>query len=133
MGAVGAQLLSELDHALRITKEEPNIWFGGMIVIFAGDFHQHSPLSETPLYQPISNTENQSNTEISKWLGQLAWKSIDAVVELKEQKCMEFDLKYSNAVNNLWLWQCTPADVELFNSHLIESNENPNGIDMGLI
>ena len=69
VGAVGAQLLSELDHALRITKEEPNIWFDGMIVIFAGDCHQHSPVSETPLYQPISNTENQSNTEISKQLG----------------------------------------------------------------
>ena len=39
VGAVGAQLLSELYHALRIAKEEPNIWFGGMIVIFAGDFH----------------------------------------------------------------------------------------------
>ena len=66
MGAVGAQLLSEPDHALHIAKEEPNIWFGGMIVIFAGDFHQHSPVSETPLYQPISNTVNE-------------------VVELKEQ------------------------------------------------
>ena len=80
MGAVGAQLLSELDHALHITKEEPNIWFGGMIVIFAGDFHQHALVSETPLYQPISNIEIQSNTEISKQLGQLAWKSINAVV-----------------------------------------------------
>ena len=49
VGAVGAQLLSEPDHALHIAKEEPNIWFGGMIVIFAGDFHQHSPVFETPL------------------------------------------------------------------------------------
>ena len=92
MGAVGAQLSSELDHALRITKKEPNIWFGGMIVIFAGDFHQHSPVSETLLYQPISNTENKSNTEISKQLGWLAWKSINAVVEWKGQKCMGLDL-----------------------------------------
>ena len=38
IGSVGQQLLSEIDHALRITKERPDAWFGGMIVIFAGDF-----------------------------------------------------------------------------------------------
>ena len=46
---------------------------------------------------------------------------------------MELDLEYSNAVNNLQLRQCTPRDIELFNSHLIKNNENANGIDMGLI
>ena len=66
IGSVGQQLLSEIDHALRIAKERPDEWFGGIIVIFAGDFHQHAPMSETALYQPISNSMRQDNSEIKK-------------------------------------------------------------------
>jgi len=55
IGSVG-QLSSQFDHALRIAKERPDAWFGGMIVIFSGDFHQHAPVSESALYQPISNS-----------------------------------------------------------------------------
>jgi len=49
-------ILSEIDQALRIAKERPDAWFGGMIVILAGGFHQHAPVSENTLYQPISNS-----------------------------------------------------------------------------
>ena len=68
IGAVGAQLLSELDHALCVAKERPDVWFGGMIIIFAGDSHQHAPVSDTPLYQPISNKINLPLKLLSDWV-----------------------------------------------------------------
>ena len=34
IGSVGQQLLSEINHALRISKERPDAWFGGIIVFF---------------------------------------------------------------------------------------------------
>ena len=59
IGSVGQQLLSEIDHALRIAKQRPDSWFGGMIVIFSGDFYQHPPVSETALYQPIIHNQEE--------------------------------------------------------------------------
>ncbi len=132
IGGIGQQLICEIDQALHIAKERSNAWFGGMIVIFCGDFYQHAPVSEAPLYQPISNSMRQNNTEIKKRLGRLAWKSIDTVIELNEQKQMENDIEYAAAVNCLRLCQCTIDDVELFNSRLIKGTINPHGIDMGL-
>ena len=66
IGSVGQQLLSEIDQALQIAKERSDLWFGGMIVIFAGDFYQHAPISENALYQPISNSMRQNNDEIKQ-------------------------------------------------------------------
>ena len=132
IGSIGQQLICEIDQALRIAKERPNTWFGGIIVIFSGDFYQHAPVSETLLYQPISNSMKQSDAEIKKRLGHLAWKSIDTVIELNEQRCMENDPEYAAAVNRLCFHQCTIDDVDLFNSRLIKGTTNPQGVDMGL-
>src|SRR5882724_4580418 len=85
----------------------PDIWFGGMIVNFSGDFYQHPPVSETALYQPISNSMRQDNNEIKKRLGRLAWKSIDTIIELNEQKHMESDSEYAGAVNRPRNRKCT--------------------------
>ena len=35
---LSCELMSELDSALRFAKEKPNQWFGGIMVIFAGEF-----------------------------------------------------------------------------------------------
>jgi hypothetical protein len=43
---------------------------------------------------------------------------------------MKGDAGYSQAVNNLHTCQCTNEDVNLFNSCVIKSIQNPNGIDM---
>jgi hypothetical protein len=41
---VGLQLLAKINHALRFTKERPDKWFGGIVVIFSGDFYQFPPV-----------------------------------------------------------------------------------------
>ncbi|KAF5362237.1 hypothetical protein D9756_001995 [Leucocoprinus leucothites] len=127
-----AQLLCEIDHALRFAKEQPNEWFGGMTIIFAGDFYQYPPVGGTPLFTPIGSNVTQSNDELMKCLGWLAWKSVNTVIELIEQQRMKDDIEYAAAVQYLHVRSCTDLDVEIFNSRIIKSDQNPSGVDMGI-
>jgi PIF1-like helicase len=117
---VSAQLLCEIDHALRFAKERPNEWFGDIHVIFAGDFFQFPPVGGTPLYVPIAPYGSQSTTEIMKRLGRLAWKSVTDVISFMEQQRMKKDVEYAAAVTRLRVRECTLADVDLFNSQVIK-------------
>ena len=49
---LSTQLAAEMDHAMRYAKE----YFGGVIVIFAGDFYQYPPVFGSPLYTPIKKS-----------------------------------------------------------------------------
>ncbi|KAG1887499.1 uncharacterized protein F5891DRAFT_966965, partial [Suillus fuscotomentosus] len=73
--------------------------FGGVTVIFSGDFYQFPPVGGTALYTPISLYAGQNDAEIHKRLSQLAWKLINTVVNLMEQQHMKDDLEYGEAVN----------------------------------
>ena len=127
---LSAQLLSEIDHALRYAKEHPNDWFGNISVIFAGDFYQYPPVGGTPLYTPISWYAGQSDQEIQKRLGCLTWKTIDTVVTLTEQQQMKNDPGYGDAVNRLHVRKCTYKDLELFNTRLMKSASYADGVNM---
>ena len=129
---VSQQLISEIDHALRYATERPDEWFGGIKVIFSGDFFQYPPIHATPLYSPIPSTNNNQKDDINRRLGRLAWKTIDAVVFLTEQERMRGDPEFGAAINRLRTRECTVDDVDLFNSRLIKSADNPTGIDMCL-
>ena len=127
---LSAQLLSEIDHALRYAKECPDDWFGNVSVIFAGDFCQYPPVGGTLLYTPISRYANQSNQEIQRRLGRLAWKNVDTVVTLTEQQQMRSDPAYGDAVSRLRVHKCTLEDVDMFNSRLMKSAVQADGVDM---
>ena len=95
------QLIAEIDHALRFAKESPQVWFGGVAMIFAGDLFQYPPIGGSPLYTPISAYACQTNDEIQKRLGQLAWKTIDMVVNFTKQQRIKGDLEYGETVAHL--------------------------------
>ena len=127
---LGAQLMCQVDHALRFAKENPNEWFGGINVIFAGDFYQYPPVGSMPLYTPIQQKAPQKSTNIEKRLGRLAWKSVNVVVSLSEQQRMKDDLEYASAVGRLRIRECNLGDVELFNSRVVRSVRHPDGLEM---
>jgi hypothetical protein len=77
-------LNSELDHTLRYAKEHLDAWYGGLHVIFSGDFYQYPPVGGSALYTPIPHMSQQTNDNIQQRLGHLAWKTINAVVTLTE-------------------------------------------------
>ena len=129
---LSSQLLCEIDHALRFAKESPDEWFGGVTTIFAGDFYQYPPVVGTALYTPISMYAGQSNEEIQRRLGRMAWKTVDTVIELSEQQRMKEDPEYACAVQRLRIRQCHLEDMDLFNSRLMKSISRPDGVDMGI-
>lgn len=130
---VGAQLLCDLDLILRCVREVDD-WFGGINIIFAGDFFQLPPVQATPLYKPISKFTKKtgSDAQARERHGRIAWKQVDTVIELTEQKRMEHDKEFAEAVLRLRLHEpLTQDDVDLFNSRVIKSYENPDGVDLG--
>ena len=58
------QLICEVDHALRYATERADKWFGGICVIFAGDFCQYPPIGGTPLYCPIPNGNSRRKDDV---------------------------------------------------------------------
>ncbi|KAI5987835.1 hypothetical protein EDD15DRAFT_2117855, partial [Pisolithus albus] len=92
--------------------------FGGMAMIFTGDFFQYPPVGGTPCYSPISRYAGQTKLEIKRRLGRLAWKTVNTVVNLTEQQRMKGDLEYGSAVQRLHIRECTLDDVDLFNSRV---------------
>jgi len=127
------QLLAQIDHALRYAKEKPNAWFGGVTIIFAGDFYQFPPVGGSPLYSPIAPYAGQTDAEVQKRLGQLAWKTVNVVITLSEQQRMKEDVEYGHAVSRLRMRQCTKDDVELFNSRIMKTSYRPDGVDLATL
>jgi hypothetical protein len=107
------------------------LWFRGVNVIFAGDFYQYPPVGGSPLYTPISAYAGQNDAEIQKRLGRMAWKTVNTVINLTEQQRMKADPEYGEAVMHLCSRTCMQDDVDLFNSRVIKSLNNPGGVDMG--
>ena len=127
---LSAELLSEIDAALRFSKEVADEWFGGITVIFAGDFFQYPPVCATPLYNPITTHGKNSDSELAKRIGRLAWKSLNAVMTFTQQKRMETDPQYVSAVTHLRTRECTLDDIDLFNSRIVKSSNFEHGILM---
>jgi hypothetical protein len=127
---IGAQLLCQIDHALRFAKEKRDEWFRGINMIFAGDFYQYPPVGSTPLYTPIQPKAPQKAADIEKRLGRLAWKSINAVISLSKQQRMKDDPEFAAAVGRLRIRECNLGDVELFNGRVVKSIRNPYGLEM---
>jgi hypothetical protein len=128
---MGAQLLCEIDHTLCFAKEVCNEWFGGITVVFAGDYYQYPPVGGTPLYVPLSVNGRQTSDELLHRLGCLAWKTVDTVVELTEQQRMKGDPEYGAAMQRLHMRQYVLEDAALFNTRVIKGVSNPTGVDMG--
>ena len=93
---IGCSLLHDISHALSLAKENPAP-FGGINVIFAGDFAQLPPVGYKRLYSNIMKPTHVNNTKQKSAgekdvIGKLLWLSIRKVVILKEVWCQKIDL-----------------------------------------
>jgi len=127
------QLLAQIDHALWYAKERPDQWFGGVHIIFAGDFYQFPPVGGSPLYSPIASYAGQNDAEVQKRLGRLAWKMVNVVINLTDQQRMKDDVEYGDAVKRLRVRKCTEDDVDLFNSRVMKMSSKLDGVDLSSV
>lgn len=132
MSMVGLYFLAQIDRALRYGKENFDDYFGGLIVILSGDLYQFPPILDRPVYSEIQSLAPVTDRELMVRLGKLAWNSVTDVVELHRQHRMVDDPEYGLAVNRLRTAQCTPADVDLFNSRVMRGQHNRQGVDLSL-
>ncbi|KAF5357492.1 hypothetical protein D9758_012512 [Tetrapyrgos nigripes] len=124
-------LFAEIDTALRFATENYDEYFSGIFLVAAGDFNQLPPVAGCPLYMPIrSKPTASSQNEIERRMGRMAWKRLNAVINLTEQKRMALDPEYGSAVLRLRNRECTEDDVTLFNSRRIKSWNHLSGLEL---
>jgi hypothetical protein len=113
---IGCSLLLQIHEALVDAKgrTEP---FGGVNVIFAGDFAQLPPVSQTKLF---SQAKSAKETTV---FGQLLWRSIETVVMLTEQmrQVGTGNERFVEMLSRLRDGRCTQADYDLLNTRLLSN------------
>ena len=113
---IGCSLLLQIHEALVDAKgcTEP---FGGMSVIFAGDFAQLPPVSQTKLF---SRAKSAKETTV---FGQLLWRSITTVVMLTQQMRQggPGNVRFVELLSRLRDGRCTQDDYDLLNTRLLSN------------
>lgn len=125
MSMVGLTLLAKLNRIISAAKHvDPQIPFGGINVIFFGDYLQYRPVFDAPLYTdfsiPSKKKSNKSLTEkeIQQRVARSLILQINCVVELTQQMRTE-DHRYLELLNRLRQGQCTYDDYELLLTRVV--------------
>ena len=80
---IGCKLLLEIHEVLCEAKENTNL-FGGINIIFVGDFAQLPPVGDVRLYSHIKQNQIGTVTGQKNVFGRLLWLSVDKVIILHE-------------------------------------------------
>ncbi len=120
---VGAKLLVQVSTALCLAKEDKMV-FGGINIIFAGDFVQLPPVMDNKLFSQIDNRSG-SNSALKVVQGRLLWLSVDTVVILTQVMRQEGagNLVFVDLLSHLRLGQCTLEDHQVLRQQLVEKVE----------
>lgn len=137
---LGCGLLYEISRALSAAKENVTP-FGGINIIFAGDFAQLPPVGYRRLYSQIevrNNTKSKKKPANEKdIIGKMLWLSVRKVVVLKEVWRQRIDSvaatsdraeangQFVDLLNRLREGNCTDEDYTLLCGRVV-SNVRPN-------
>ena len=113
------RMLVDLHNNLGAAKSSRDVYFGGVNVIFMGDFLQLSTVSQLDVYVD----------KPSKWAyGHQLWRSINVVVLLTEQMRQSDDPEWAAALRRIRLHVPTAEDIEMLNSRVGAPLECPGSI-----
>jgi len=101
-------VLSRLHTQLSLLKSRPSDLFGGINIIFLGDFLQFPSVSRMDVYL---NTERCES-------GHRLWRSLNAVVILKKQMRQANDPEYASLLSRIRTRSPTDADIDMLNSRI---------------
>lgn len=124
VSTIGCSLLVDVHNALVSATGSTDL-FGGMSVIFAGDFSQLPPVLDTKLYTHLNHKKLRADTRAGQKMmfGKLLWHSIGTVVILTEQMRQHGDanVQFASLLSRLREGVCTEDDFLLLNSRLIST------------
>lgn len=119
MSMVGLSLLARLNRVVKAAKhgnsEAP---FGGVNVIFFGDYLQYSPVLDKPLYQISTSIQQFTERQIEMQCAQKVMSQINCVVELTQQMRTE-DRRYLELLSRLRKGEPTMDDYQLLCTRII--------------
>ena len=130
VSTIGCNLLVDIHNAL-VSATGCTDPFGGINVIFAGDFAQLPPVMDTKLYARLDNKKLHAETKAGQktTFGKLLWHSVGTVVILTEQmrQCGEANQRFVSLLGRLREGMCTDDDFSLLNSRVISAaKEDPS-------
>lgn len=126
MSMVGLHLLAKLNRIMSSAKHiDPQIPFGGINVIFFGDYLQYRPIFDAPLHTDFSlpsraksSNKPLSEKEIQQRVARSLILQINCVVKLTQQMRTE-DLRYLQLLERLRHGQCNHDDHELLTTRVV--------------
>ncbi|THU90132.1 hypothetical protein K435DRAFT_588559, partial [Dendrothele bispora CBS 962.96] len=114
---VGCGLLADVSDALS-KATGINDLFGGINVIFAGDFTQLPPVLCSRLYSRVNRFCAGTNSGQKDIFGRLAWLSVDTVVCLTQVQRSSGDQRFTELLHRLRTGSCTDEDYDLLRTRL---------------
>ncbi|CAF1624132.1 unnamed protein product [Adineta ricciae] len=125
MSMVGLTLLGKLNRILCAAKHvDPQIPFGGINVIFFGDYLQYRPVYDAPLHTDFSPENKKkfnkipSEKEIQQRVARSLILQMNCVVKLTQQMRTE-DSRYLQLLERLRQGQCNFEDYELLLTRVV--------------
>ena len=119
---VGLKLLARLNEILTLGKRTPpEVPFGGINVIFLGDYIQYMPVLDKPLYANLERSSSNhmpTETDVQYGVGRSLVLQINTVTKLTKQMRTE-DEKYLALLNHLRLGETTRVDFEYLCKRII--------------
>jgi len=113
------KMLVNLDTNLKEAKHRHDDYFGGINIIFMGDFLQLATVSHLDVYVD----------KPSEWeYGHQLWRSINLVVLLTEQMRQSNDPPFAAALRRIRFHEPTFEDIEMLNSRIGAPLECPTSI-----
>ncbi|KAF7791124.1 hypothetical protein EIP86_002135 [Pleurotus ostreatoroseus] len=103
--------------------------FGGINVVFAGDFAQLPPVGKCRLFGSFDTQASSGGTELKRQyaiLGKLLWLSVDTVVMLHEQmrQAGSSNVRFVELLQRLRHGRCTEADYEILSTRVLGASEH---------
>lgn len=125
---VGCSVLEKISAALQVAKscDKP---FGGINIIFAGDFHQLAPVADTSLYSQASLKASKASKGLNKRKleaasGRLLWLEINECIIFHRQMRQTGDLNgpFRELLDRLRNGACTQQDYHLLQGRILSRN-----------
>ena len=126
---VACHELYQISASLAKARNMTETPFGGLNMIFAGDFAQLKPVFGSPLYSHTVGTSLDASMSVRSQqsaIGKALWHQVTTVVILRQnmrQKTQSSeDAKFRTALENMRYAQCTQDDVEFLKTLIAGKN-----------